>query len=123
MSAGSALLALAGPVGWSIAGATLLSSILLFASKRTKLNKQKNEEIQAVKKNIETVRELDGEIGLILSETAGIRTGLNDMLTTALSLFGTDYLTLDDGQKQLLGALVNNTKALSAMFERTVGEA
>ena len=87
------------------------------------MNKQKNEEIQAVKKNIEAVRELDGEIGLILSETAGIRTGLNDMLTAALSLFGTDYLTLDDGQKQLLGALVNNTKALSAMFERTVGEA
>ena len=123
MSAGSALLALAGPVGWSIAGATLLSSILLFASKRTKLNKQKNEEIQAVKKNIEAVRELDGEIGLILSETVGIRTGLNDMLTKALSLFGADYLMLGDAQKQLLGALVNNTKALSAMFERTVGEA
>lgn len=123
MTAGSALLALAGPVGWSIAGATLLSSILLFASKKTKLNKQKNEEIQAVKKNIEAVRELDGKIGQILFETAGIRTGLNDMLTKALSLFGADYLAFDDSQKQLLGALVNNTKALSAMFERTVGEA
>lgn len=123
MTAGSALLALAGPVGWSIAGATLLSSILLFASKKTKLNKQKNEEIQAVKKNIESVRELDGKISLILSETMGIRTGLNDMLMNALSLFGSDYLMLDTSQKQLLGVLVNNTKALSAMFERTVGEA
>ena len=123
MTAGSALLALAGPVGWSIAGATLLSSILLFTSKKTKLNKQKNEEIQAVKENIESVRELDGKIGLILTETTGIRTGLNDMLTKSLSLYGADYLTLDDSQKQLLGALVNNTKALSAMFERTVGEA
>ena len=123
VTAGSALLALAGPVGWSIAGATLLSSILLFASKKTKLNKQKNEEIQAVKKNIEAVRELDGKIGRILSEPAGIRTSLNDTLTKSLSLFGADYLTLADSQKQLLGALVNNTKALSAMFERTVGEA
>lgn len=123
MTAGSALLALAGPVGWSIAGATLLSSILLFTSKKTKLNKQKNEEIQAVKENIESVRELDGNIGLILTETTGIRTGLNDMLTKSLSLYGADYLMLDDSQKQLLGALVNNTKALSAMFERTVGEA
>lgn len=123
MAAGNALLALAGPVGWSIAGATLLSSILLFTSKKAKLNKQKNEEIQAVKKNIEAIRELDEEIGLILSETAGIRTSLNDMLTKALSLFGADYLTFDDSQKQLLGALVNNTKALSAMFEKNVGEA
>lgn len=123
ITSGSALLALAGPVGWSIAGATLLSSILLFASKKTKLNKQKNEEIQAVKKNIEAVRELNGEISQILSEAVGIRTGLNDMLTRSLSLFGADYLTLGDPQKQLLGALVNNTKALSAMFERTIGEA
>lgn len=122
MAAGNALLALAGPVGWSIAGATLLSSILLFTSKKAKLNKQKNEEIQAVKKNIEAIRELDEEIGLILSETAGIRTSLNDMLTKALSLFGADYLTFDDSQKQLLGALVNNTKALAAMFEKSVGE-
>lgn len=66
---------------------------------------------------------MDEEIGLILSETAGIRTSLNDMLTKALSLFGADYLTFDDSQKQLLGALVNNTKALSAMFEKNVGEA
>ena len=122
MAAGNALLALAGPVGWSIAGATLLSSILLFTSKKAKLNKQKNEEIQAVKKNIEAIRELDEEIGLILSETAGIRTSLNDMLIKALSLFGADYLTFDDSQKQLLGTLVNNTKALAAMFEKSVGE-
>lgn len=122
MTAGSALLALAGPVGWSIAGATLLSSILLFTSKRAKLNKQKNEEIQAVKQNTEAVRELDGSINLILSETTRIRTGLNEMLTSSLALFGADYLTLDDSQKQLLGALVNNTNALSALFERTVDE-
>ncbi len=123
MTAGSALLALAGPVGWSIAGATLLSSILLFTSKKAKMNKQKNEEIQAVKKNIESVRELDGEISLILSKTTGIRSGLNDMLVKSLSLFGADYLALDESQKQLLGALVNNTKALSDMLERTVSEA
>ena len=44
------------------------------------------------------------------------------MLSKPPSLSGADYLTLDDSQKQLLGALVNNTKALSALFERTVGE-
>ena len=46
MAAGSALLAMAGPIGWTIAGATLLSSIVLFAKKRTKLNAEKNEEIE-----------------------------------------------------------------------------
>ena len=120
MAAGNALLALAGPIGWTIAGATLLSSILLFASKRTKLNKQKNEEIEAVKKNIEAVKEMDGKIGALLEETASIRNGLNAQYKDSLAFYGKDYQTMTDEQKISLGTLVNNTKALSAMFEKTI---
>ena len=122
MAAGNALLALAGPVGWTIAGATLLSSILIFTAKKTKLNKQKNQEIQAIKRNIELVREMDAVIDMILSETAMARAGLNDMFTRALPLYGADYLSLAEEQKYLLGALVNNTKALAALFGKTIGE-
>ena len=122
MAGGTAFLALAGPVGWSIAGATLLTSILIFTTKKTKLNKQKNEEIQAIKQNIELVREMDGKIGLILDETISIRNGLNDMLKKTLPMYGADYLSLADDQKQLLGALINNTKALAALFGKTIGE-
>lgn len=122
MAGGTAFLALAGPVGWSIAGATLLTSILIFTTKKTKLNKQKNEEIQAIKRNIELVREMDGKIGQILDSTITIRNGLNDTLKTAFPMCGADYLSLDDGQKQLLGALINNTKVLAALFGKTIGE-
>ena len=122
MAAGNALLALAGPVGWTIAGATLLSSILIFTSKKAKLNKQKNEEIQAIKDNTERVKEMDAKIAALLEETARIRTGLNEMLAKAFVLSGSDYLTLSAEQKQLLGALVNNTKAMAAMFGKTIGE-
>lgn len=87
MAAGNALLALAGPVGWTIAGATLLSSILIFTSKKAKLNKQKNEEIQAIKDNTERVKEMDVKIAALLEETARIRTGLNEMLAKALGFF------------------------------------
>ena len=122
VAAGNALLALAGPVGWTIAGATLLSSILIFTAKRTKLNKQKNEEITALKENIEAVREMDANINVILVETQKIRDGLNEQLKKALLLYDVDYATISDEQKQTLGALINNTKALSAMFTKTVGE-
>lgn len=122
MAAGNALLALAGPVGWTIAGATLLSSILIFTSKKAKLNKQKNEEIQAIKDNTERVKEMDAKIAALLEETERIRTGLNEMLAKAFVLSGSDYLTLSAEQKQLLGALVNNTKAMAAMFGKTIGE-
>ncbi len=120
MAAGNALLALAGPIGWTIAGATLLSSILLFNSKRTKLNKQKNEEIESVKKNTEAIKEMDLEINRILSDTGSIRKGLNDMYKECLETYGKDYQSFNDAQKLKLGTLVNTTKALSALFGKTV---
>jgi len=99
-----------------------LSSILIFTTKKTKLNKQKNEEIQAIKQNIELVQEMDGKITLILDETISVRNRLNDMLKKALPMYGADYLAIADDQKQLLGALINNTKALAALFGKTIGE-
>lgn len=121
MAAGNALLAMAGPIGLSIAGATLLTSILLFASKRAKLNKQKNEEIESVKRNTEKLREIDAQIGAILSETIQIRTGCNDSYAKCLPLYGKDYAGFSNEQKESLGALVNQTKALSALLGKTVG--
>ena len=120
MAGGKALLALAGPVGWTIAGATLLTSILLFAKKRAKLNKEKNEEIEAVKRNIEVVKEMDGKINEILSQTNEIRTGLNDNYHDCLKMFGGDYTTFSDDDKNKLGAMVNLTKALSALYGKQV---
>ena len=120
MAAGHALLAMAGPVGWTIAGATLLTSILLFTKKKAKLNKQKNEEIEAVKQNTEKVREIDAQILQLLTDTSEIRTRLNESYTQCVELFRKDYTSFSDEQKKQLGALVNQTKALSALFGKTI---
>ena len=121
-AAGSALLAMAGPVGWSIAGAALLSSILIFTKKRTKLNHQKNEEIEAVKENTERVKEIDAAIDRLLKETSRIASGVKDEYRSCMPAFGSDYTTLSDEQKKHLGAMVNNTKALSVMLDKTVAQ-
>ena len=120
VAAGSALLAMAGPIGWTIAGATLLTSILLFTSKKAKLNKQKNEEIEAVKNNTEKIREIDAQISQLLDETSAVRTGLAASCTSCLPMFGKDYSAFSEEQKKSLGALVNQTKALSALFGKTI---
>lgn len=120
IAAGNALLAMAGPVGWTIAGATLLTSIVIFTTKKTKLNKEKNAEIETVKKNTVIVREMDAEINRILSETREVRNGLNGVYMDCLPLFGEDYTTFTTEQKKRLGSLVNYAKTLSAMFQKTV---
>ncbi len=122
MAAGNALLALAGPVGWSIAGATLLTSIVLFAKKRTKLNKEKNEEIEKVKRNIEHIKEMNTKIGDLLDRTTSLRIKLNRAYTECLPDFGGDYLSLSDDMKQSLGSLVNNTLSLFIMLDEKIGE-
>lgn len=122
IAAGNALLAMAGPIGWTIAGAALLSSILLFTNKKVKLNKQKNEEIESVKNNTENVREISLQIEEILSETNSIRTSLSELYSNCLPLFGANYGDFTNKQKKLLGTLVNDTKALSALFGKTVIE-
>ncbi|WP_207637963.1 zinc ribbon domain-containing protein [Butyrivibrio fibrisolvens] len=120
VAGGQALLALAGPVGWTIAGATLLTSILLFSKNRTKLNKEKNEEIEAVKRNIEVIKEMDGKIYEILSQTNEIRKSLNSNYHDCLALFNRDYSTFSDSDKEKLGSVVNLTKSLSVLYGKQV---
>jgi hypothetical protein len=120
ITGGTAFLTLAGPVGLTIAGATLLGSIVVFAGKRVKLNKQKNEEIEDVKNNTEAIKETDAKINEILTTTASVRNGLNKEYRECMKYYCSDYLSLSDEQKMSLGTLVNNTKALSVMFTKKV---
>jgi len=122
MAAGSAFLAMAGPIGWTIAGATLLSSIVLFAKKRMKLNAEKNEEIEQVKRNTEQIKELDAELKTLLEKTIMLRENLSKSYKDCVSLFGKDYQSFSDEQKMALGSLVNNTLSLTTLFGSTIGE-
>ena len=86
MAGGTAFLALAGPVGWSIAGATLLSSILIFTAKKTKLNNQKNEEIHKKAASLKKIPQKVGnapQVGTLFSDyfVRGVRRNGFDMLT------------------------------------------
>ena len=116
MAAGNALLALAGPVGWSIAGASLLSSIVIFSKKKAKLNKQKNEEIESVKNNIKKVKEMDLEIGEILNKTIDYRELLNKAYDNCLGLFNQDYAALNVEEKKMLGEMVTYAKIVAKTF-------
>ena len=65
---------------------------------------------------------MDAKIQMILTETEKIRTNLNNMLTEIMYLYGVDYTSVTNEEKMLLGVVINNTKALSAMFVKTIGE-
>ena len=114
MAAGQAFLALAGPVGWGIAGATLLTSIVLFANKKIKLDKEKKKEIEAVLQNTEHLGETDAVLSTLLQKTTEIREQLSEQYSEALHYFGKNFLEVPDSGQYLLSTIVNNAKALAA---------
>src|SRR5699024_7202943 len=65
-AAGSALIALAGPIGWSIAGATLLTSVVLFSKQKSKNRQAKDEELSALKENTAQVKGIATKISALL---------------------------------------------------------
>jgi hypothetical protein len=115
-AAGSTLLALAGPIGWTIAGATLLASIALFAKKKFENREAKNEALMAIKRNTALVKGMDAQIEDLLERTTSLREGLVQGYGQAMVHFRADFQALAPAERSTLGALVNNTKSCAAML-------
>ena len=119
-AAGTALLALAGPIGWTVAGATLLASIAVFTKNKFDNREAKHAALTSVKKNTAQVAGIDAQIGELLERTAALRDKLLRSYSAALACFGADFLTLPVPQQFQLVALVNNTKACAALLTHRI---
>ena len=120
MAAGNALLALAGPVGWTIAGASVLTSVVLFSSNKFKMYEKKKEEIETVRKNTTSVKETSAKVKALLNETVKLRQLLNEYYIDCISLYNSNFASLPYSQQMKLGTLVNNAKSLSVALAKTV---
>lgn len=119
-AAGSALLALAGPIGWTVAGATLLTSIALFTKKKVKTPEAKQEALTSVKQNTAAVKSMDVQLEDLLQRTAVLREQLLKSYSQAVGLFNADFRTLAAEQQSQLAILVNNTKACAALLSSRI---
>ena len=120
IAAGNAFLAMAGPVGWGIAGLMLTASVGagVFANKKNEevakeaLDEQMKIEllIRQTEKSIIDITEL---INLIEKQTEGI-------YLTNLSLIGMDYSIFTEEEKYQAGSLVNSTLSLTEMINKEI---
>lgn len=119
-AAGSALLALAGPVGWTIAGATLLTTVVLFSKKKFENRAAKYAALGAIKQNTAAAQLTEVRIETLLEETASLRNRLVDLYAECLAFYRADFSTLSHADHVRLATLVNNTKACAALLSRRV---
>ena len=122
VAGGNALLALAGPIGWSIAGATLLASILLLSKNKGKIDKEKRDEIKKIKVNTQRIVKTSKRIKILLEENKSLYTSIINNYKKALYVFNKDYNKISDDDKLLLGSIVNETKAISKSIEKGIEE-
>ena len=119
-AAGGALLALAGPIGWTVAGATVLVSIALFAKKKFDSREEKQRALISVRQNTALVTGLDAQIDDLLQRTTSLRELLRKSYTEALRFFDADFLELSAPQQSQLGTLVNTAKSCAALLSKRI---
>jgi len=113
---GGALLALAGPIGWSVAGAALLTSIVLFTKKKSETREAKHQALLALRENTAAVRSLETQIRALLDRSTSVRELLRDNYTQSLSAFGEDFAELPRTDQARLTSLVNTATSCAALL-------
>lgn len=83
--------------------------------------KKKKDEIDRVKRCTESLQELIGSIDALSLKTDALAKEVRQFKEQSDTLYAADYASLSESQKQLLGALVNNAKGLSALISQNIG--
>ena len=122
IAVGEALLAIIGPIGWTVAGVTIFAGVVSFVTNKIKGDKLKKDEIACIKKATLTLRKTSSDIKQIYLETKALNKALKKQLKECRKYENVHYASLSKEEQYLLGAFVNNVASLSELMNKTVGD-
>lgn len=120
MAGGGALLALAGPVGWAIGGASLIAAGGYASHRNFQVADEANQKAVQVREQTQTLDRGREQMRRVHTLTATHDAGVREQLRRLQADFPQDYKAFDDSAKRLLGALINNVNALAELLNRTI---
>ncbi len=106
MAAGNAFLALAGPVGWAIAGVALLASGIMFWKSSSDKKNIENTFTLISNRDVDSYKLAIVELAERIERIGNERELLKEAIVKVKS-FGTDYEAMTEAQQYELGAYVN----------------
>jgi hypothetical protein len=122
MAAGSALLALFGPVGWSVAGTAVLGgAVFLYLRNRhlAETARERRIEVEAgIRMLCATKRKIDGLAHQIEDHADGCLAEIRWLAEHAPA----DYQRFEVPQKERLGALINHIRSLGRLLAEKVAQ-
>ncbi len=116
MAAGSTLLALAGPIGWSVAGIAVLGSGLYLRSQNWEYAKEAMELRVKVEGEIHSLAAAMAEIEGLKRTTREHADGCVASLEWLTGNAPTNYRYFRDDQKERLAALINHIRSLAKLL-------
>lgn len=120
MASGSALLALAGPIGWAIGGAALVGGGIFARSKNIKVIEEATQQRKLLDVHTATLRtglvELERTFELTYCHVEGVKTLLKRCEMAAPH----NYADFDENNKEWVGSLVNHVHSLSVLLNKKV---
>lgn len=121
VAGGEALLALAGPIGWGIAGASAAISASAVSIKNKKLADKVIEEAKTITMAGAELNEIHAIIDNLRKETELLLDRVLSQYAKLAEINGTDYCSLTEDVQISLGSMVNNTLSLAELLNKTVG--
>lgn len=118
MTAGSAFLAMAGPVGWALAGVSVLGGSAFVARKNKEAAKKANDASWTLIKLIAALKPKLRDLICLYDETSKLKSALK--VDTMINLYPKDYLAFDDSQKKALAALINNVRSMGVLINKRI---
>lgn len=121
MAAGNALLAMAGPVGWFIAGGAFVTSAVILNSKNKDIAEQAWKQADEINSALIEITKDSAEIKQLRRKIRDLYYRLKDELADFLAKNIRDYCLLSEDDKLRLGAFVNFAKSLAGLLNKKVG--
>ena len=120
MAAGNAFLALAGPIGWSIAGGTAVIALFTMGASNKKIAEKAHKETKRIKKVRAKMKKTTAQIEHLRDKTTSLSGALRQSYDALRAVYRADYAQLDQATQKSLGAVVNNTQTLAALLNETI---
>lgn len=118
MSAGSAFLALAGPVGWSVAAVAVAGGGIFASYKNKKAAEDANNVAKKITADIYKLRPKLTKLIELHDITVKLKSGLN--IALMVNTYPNDYLQFNEEQKKALATVINNARSMGELINSRV---
>ncbi|MBA2661588.1 MAG: hypothetical protein H0U74_04795 [Bradymonadaceae bacterium] len=120
VAAGNALLAMAGPVGWTIGGVAIVGSGLFLHRRNGQIAEGATKERVKVEAEVRSLQIASREISSLTSLTRDHADGCLKDLSWLQSNAPTDYARFGAAERTRIGALINHINSLSELLSKEV---